>query len=408
MISAADNFVEADYLAMYPDIAQAIKSGNLSNALSHFLVHGRDEGRKGYIFDEPWYARSYPLAVLEVESGKARSLQEHYETVGRHRGYIPHQNALRPDNPAAIPSRFGGLWIDQPNAQDIVAGRADIGLITQKDAERLRFFIENGYLIIEFAVDDECVARALGDFDKAYSGGFEQLKFECNDVTKDHTAWRPEFNDLPAKALDLHWFLSAVRDLIFSKQVAAFLGLIFECKPFVSQTLGFYRGSAQEAHQDLAYVPYTQQRGFAASWIALEDASAGAGELFYYPGSHRFPDFLYNGKFKNVNEATRTGLPLADAGAMVHEHVASLPKRADEMGLQERVFIPKRGDALIWHADLAHGGKPISVARSRKSVVTHYCLKYSSPLFSERLETRFCDHNLTGFYTSSIYSHSPC
>ena len=33
----------------------------------------------------------------------------------------------------------------------------------------------------------------------------------------------------------------------------------------------------------------------------------GAGELFYYPGSHRFPDFLYGGRYKSIVEAARCG-----------------------------------------------------------------------------------------------------
>ena len=37
--------------------------------------------------------------------------------------FLPHAVSVRRDNPTAVPSRFGGLWVDQPNARDIVAGR---------------------------------------------------------------------------------------------------------------------------------------------------------------------------------------------------------------------------------------------------------------------------------------------
>jgi hypothetical protein len=52
-------------------------------------------------------------------------------------------------------------------------------------------------------------------------------------------------------------------------------------------------------------VAYTAALQFAASWIALEDVQPGAGELFYYVGSHRLPDHLYAGSHKNQYDAAR-------------------------------------------------------------------------------------------------------
>ena len=38
-----------------------------------------------------------------------------------------------------------------------------------------------------------------------------------------------------------------------------------------------------------------------------------------------------------------------------------------------KVFLPRRGDVLIWHAALVHEGSPITdQSRTRKSLVTHY------------------------------------
>jgi phytanoyl-CoA hydroxylase len=398
-------FDEDEYLRLYPDIADAIAAGQVLCGKDHYFAHGRAEGRQGFKFDETWYAQSYPLAVQEVERGAAASLQEHFEKLGQFRGYLPHNAGARPDNPTAIPSRFGGTWVDQPNARDIVAGRVEIGLINGRQAEQLLQFIDQGYVVLGGVIADEVLERALGDHDAAYAGKFEQVLFECPAVVKGNAPWRPEYTDRPAKALDLHWFSPAIRDLIFSPRVAEFLGLLFDAPPFASQSLCFHRGSAQEGHQDSAFVPYTLQRSFAASWIALEDVEAGAGELFYRVGSHRLEEFLYADRYKSVAEAKRYGA-LPDANAEVTRHVESLIPRADEMGAPERTFIAKRGDVLIWHADLVHGGKPISLTRSRRSVVTHYCSKFSAPLFAEATKTSFEKHG-PGYYTSSYYGGTP-
>ena len=118
----------------------------------------------------------------------------------------------------------------------------------------LLFFIENGYAVIKSAVPDTLIDRALEDLDRAYRGEVEGLLFACMSVTPKPAPWQSEFVTRATKALDLHYFSDAVRDLIFVDAVAGFLGLLFDAKPFVSQTLGFYRGSAQEArcHQDSA------------------------------------------------------------------------------------------------------------------------------------------------------------
>ena len=40
-------FDEAIYLATYPDVAQAVQSGQFVDAWQHFERHGRAEGRRG-------------------------------------------------------------------------------------------------------------------------------------------------------------------------------------------------------------------------------------------------------------------------------------------------------------------------------------------------------------------------
>jgi hypothetical protein len=57
---------------------------------------------------------------------------------------------------------------------------------------------------------------------------------------------------------------------------------------------------------------------------------------------------------------------------------------------------------LIWHADLVHGGHPVSREITRKSVVTHYCPRYLVPLFSEHMAARFHEHD-GHLYTSHCY-----
>jgi len=51
-------------------------------------------------------------------------------------------------------------------------------------------------------------------------------------------------------------------------------------------------------------------------------------------------------------------------------------------------FLARKGDALIWAADLAHGGSPITDPRlTRRSLVTHYTPESTAPAYFRALPT---------------------
>ena len=405
VVDDRDQFDEAAYLRLYPDIVTAITEHREASAWVHYDRHGRAEGRKPNDFDADFYVRSYPAAVQEIAAGLATTPLQHYLRFGLGRGFLSNAKAPRPSNAASLATPFGGLWPDAPNAADILRGKLEIDAITEQQAQKLLFWMQNGYVILEKAIPAPIIEKAARDLDRAYSGGFPDLKFECHAIAPDHIPWRPELNPHPAKALDIHHFSPAIRNMMFAGPIAEFLGLIFESKAFASQTLGFLRGSAQEGHQDSAYVVYSIPRQFAATWVALEDVTLGAGELFYYPGSHRFEDFIYQERFKSISEARRvTGnQPTRE---VIERHVHSLEERATQRGIPKMPFAAKKGDVLVWHADLVHGGNPVSRVTTRKSIVTHYCPKHLTPLFSEHMQTKLWEHN-GHRYTTSHYPGEP-
>jgi hypothetical protein len=342
----------------------------------------------------------------EIAAGRAPNPIVHYLQFGKARGYLASPTAVRADNAAVLTNRFGGFWVDQPNALDLIQGKLEVGHITELEADRLKFWVANGYVILDKAVPDAILDAALHDFDRGYSGLLPGLLFECQEVIGSRKAspWQKEMNAAPAKALDMHYLSMSIRDLIFSDTLARFLGLLFDAPAFATQTLGFLLGSAQSGHQDSAYVAYSIPRQFCASWIALEDVTIGAGELFYYPGSNRFPDFLYFDRYKSIHEAMR--LQGCDFPSVeVARHVQSLKDRTTESGLKKEVLGAKKGDALIWHADLIHGGNPVRQDVSRKSVVAHYCPKHVSPLYAEIKKTRIFHHK-AHCYTTAYYLKS--
>ena len=182
----------------------------MSDAWHHYDRHGREEGRSLCDFDEKFYL-SYPGVAKAIAGKQVETALRHYIVHGRGRGYLPNFKAVRPNDAAAPASRFGGLWIDAGDAPDRIKGRLETGQITQLQAKQLDFFLTNGYVILPSAVPAPAIDAAIVDFDKAFVGGFEQLKFEAPEISRENIAWRPLLTTVPVKALDIHHFSPAIR-----------------------------------------------------------------------------------------------------------------------------------------------------------------------------------------------------
>lgn len=404
-------FDESWYLARNPDIAEAVANGVFASAYEHWLQSGRSEGRiapPGYTednsFDASWYLSSYHMVERDIAAGIAADALTHYTKIGKYRGYLPNRYAKRPDNPAAIASQFGGLWPDHANALDLIEGRLELGRISSEQAAQLRDWITNGYIILPQALPSGIVDRAAEELQRGYGGDIPGLLFECPKLGGyTPIAWDQAVMKNPAKALDLHWLSEPVRDLIFAEPIRAFLELVFERRVLASQTLSFLHGSAQGYHQDTLYVPFSLPRQFIASWIALEDVSPGGGELTYFPGSHRLPDYLYAGQYKTLWDAQRM-LRQTELREEMKDYSDRLAERSRASGLSPDSFLAKKGDVLLWHADLAHGGRPISANKTRASVVTHYCPREVASLTFERGRTAVRCHHDIAWYATGNYA----
>lgn len=281
--------------------------------------------------------------------------------------------------PVAAPkprSRFGGLWTDMSNAEAVADGKLATGRITEEEHARLRFWIEKGYVVLQGAVDLEAIDELKADVERVWREGHSEAWISAVEdgvgTTRKLQADDAEKADDLVKLLDIYEYLESARRVCFAPALVDFLELIFERPPMAFQSLSFNKGSKQAIHQDTAFVRVSSPLELAASWIALEDVHPNTGELHYYEGSHKFREFLFEGQWKwHPPGNTELGL--------FYEH---LQRQADEAGLEPVRFHPKKGDALIWSADLAHGGSPYTdETKTRKSLVTHYCPSNCHPMY---------------------------
>jgi ectoine hydroxylase-related dioxygenase (phytanoyl-CoA dioxygenase family) len=144
--------------------------------------------------------------------------------------------------------------------------------------------------------------------------------------------------------------------------VAALLG--YDTALF--QSINFLTGSEQHTHSDSIHMSTFPLGGMAAAWVALEDITPGNGPLHYYPGSHRLPYYL-NADYANEGTSWLIG------DKQYTEYEAAIAHKIAETGTEKQLFLARKGDVFIWHANLMHGGEPhLDKAQTRQSMVFHY------------------------------------
>ena len=261
-------------------------------------------------------------------------------------------------------SRHGGLWPDRPDALGRVERELTAGRLTEAEAESLRRWIADGYVILPGAVPPELADRLWDEVERAWQERDPHLRVELDGTTYPLDA---QLRGRRYKLLDLYARSEAAREAAFAPAIHAFLGAIFEREPLLFQSLSFEWASGDPVHQDTAYVVVRSPLEFAAAWIALEDVRPGTGELCYYPGSHRLDEWHFGRGFRNWNRE-RDGVESRG------RYLEGLHERSRRDGLALETFLPRKGDALIWSADLAHGSAPVTrPGVTRKSFVCHYC-----------------------------------
>jgi ectoine hydroxylase-related dioxygenase (phytanoyl-CoA dioxygenase family) len=274
-------------------------------------------------------------------------------------------------------SRFGGLWIDQTQ-QASVAARLD-RIENPGLRAAMQQFIRDGYVVIPSAVSPAMIDAYLAEYELAADQP-EALQIEVPMEGGRQAFSRAKSLKPGAKVLDTAMLMPHGQHLSFAPSITTFLQVLFESKALAFQTLHFEVGSTQAIHQDTAYVVVDRSPlALAASWIALEDIQAGTGELIFHPGGHRVAEHLYNNGLSKHWNPQRDGQADHDAHL---QYLREVPSRA---GLKTALFRPRKGDALIWHADLPHGGGPITNPGTRRSLVSHYCPIGQDPYYMQFL-----------------------
>lgn len=249
-----------------------------------------------------------------------------------------------------FPDKESRAWLDTGDSRQLAPQHPDFASLPPNVQEQVLNWSENGYILLEGFLKEEEIDAINNEMDRIT---------EQRLIAPTHDNKYPFANRISPviKNITRHPELLQLLNLLLGKEVVPF------------QTLNFIKGSNQRAHSDSIHMTTYPLGYLIAAWLALEDTNEANGPLFYYPGSHKLPyllnnDFNQSGNFLKLGKKTYT-----DYEDVLEEIIV-------KKQFEKKVFLAKKGDVFIWHANLVHGGLPIKdQSLTRKSMVIHYYAK---------------------------------
>ncbi|MEO6315061.1 MAG: phytanoyl-CoA dioxygenase family protein [Chitinophagaceae bacterium] len=225
--------------------------------------------------------------------------------------------------------------------------------------ESLLHFENEGYAVLSQYLD----ARTVGDINNEIDKLLEEKKVGISHGNKIMFAIRQS---------------KLLRSIGERKELLELLSALIQEDVKLFQSINFTMGSEQHTHSDSIHMTTFPLGGLLGVWIALEDITLDNGPLHYYPRSHKLPYYL-NEDYRNEGNLFLTG------NKDYSQYEKMIGDKILENGITKSVFTAKKGDVLIWHANLFHGGEPhVDKTKTRKSMVLHYFA-----------ENRICYHEIT-------------
>lgn len=250
---------------------------------------------------------------------------------------------------------------------------------------------DRGYAVMDFPDDrlDDRIGRI-----KTYLAPWFDANMSDTEAVKNTGVHRVQ---------DAWLYNEDIRAIAANERVLELLGKLYGRRAFPFQTLNFPVGTQQQLHSDSIHFSSVPERFMCGVWLAMEDIHPDAGPLTYLPGSNRWP-VLSNtmiGRHGSENARDYAQTPFQAAWDALVQH----------SNARQEIFLARKGQALIWAANLLHGGSPQRNPRlTRWSQVTHYYFEdcvYYTPAFSDeplgRLDLRSITNVATGELEPNVY-----
>ncbi|XP_028170530.1 phytanoyl-CoA dioxygenase, peroxisomal-like [Ostrinia furnacalis] len=222
--------------------------------------------------------------------------------------------------------------------------------------EQLKFYDDNGYLVI----------KQLIDFGSLYSYK-KQFSLICNGVIPRGNVTIVKEANLVKEAKKAEDYVNKLQDILYDDVFASYIEhprLLNVVSQFIGDNVSAMHtmlinkppGTGRHPpHQDIYYFPFRPAHKIIAAWTAIDDVTIDNGCLYVLPGSHRgeLHSHGYPEKFMRLYH-----------GIIEEDTIAPENQRVNlEMS---------PGDTVFFHPHLVHGSRPNVSKGFRKSISCHY------------------------------------
>lgn len=268
-------------------------------------------------------------------------------------------------------------WVESPFFDELLIEKN----LTEAERKIATEYSENGFVTLSGLFDPGLIDQVQASTEKSFDKNMPIKTFR-----NEH------------RIQDLWTVSEPVKKLACTPSLLKTLEMLYGRQPIPFQTLSFCVGTQQRAHSDTIHFSSLPARFMCGVWVALEDITPDNGAVFYYPGSHRLPEYNF-AQIKTEAEDT----DYED----YKEYEDFVERIVHKYGFEKKAFYAKKGDALIWSSNIIHGGAKVEKpGSSRWSQVTHYffadCVYYTPMLSNMVTSELFLRNNLINICTGEV------
>ena len=243
-------------------------------------------------------------------------------------------------------------------------GRRDLPMLKRLTAPaglrtEIETLVRDGVVVVENALQPELCDALRESFSTA------ELKHpSVFEPQKDPAGHYPRIVNIHAL------FPEFIQAFTRGPRVQGVCDFMFGAETVVYTSLYYESGSQQDIHRDTPYFWTEPGWRYLGVWAALEDADETNGPLNVVRGGHLLPEPDRRAVRRRFFPDGAVFDPLSmDTWLAYQGEVQAACKRA---GLRQETVPVRKGDVIIWHPSLPHGGAPITdPARTRHSMVMH-------------------------------------
>ena len=241
-------------------------------------------------------------------------------------------------------------WIESPFFYQILKSKKNN--IFKRNAINMH---EKGYCIIDLDLNDKFINNINTDIEKLINTG----NFKTNPKIY-------HYNRYP-RIVEAWKFSKNVAKLANNNILKKNLRYLYKSKPLPFSTINFIGGTEQPFHSDYIHFGCIPHKYLVGVWVALENTHKKNGPLTVIPGSHKLSLIDY----QDIKQKKATNLRELEKNYRVYEKYIKNLIRFKKLEIKELHI--KKGQAIIWAANLLHGGvKMKDYKLTRKSQVIHF------------------------------------